>query len=329
MAFVPYFLYSQFFVTPPYPRTDWSSKTVIVTGSNTGVGKEAARHFVRLGAAKVILAVRSLSKGEAAKEDIVNSQRVRQKVIEVWELDLGSFESVKRFAERCGHLERIDAVVENAGIATLEFRKVEGYESMITVNVISTFLLALLLLPKLKETARLFAVKPRLVIVTSEGHKLANFTAAKNTQASGKGIFDALSDEKKIDMVQQYTVSKLLEVLVVRKWAKDFMGSEDYPVILNAPAPGLCRSELTRDWGSVAKTMQHLLARTTEVGSRAFVDAASAGKETHGQFLWDCKVKEPSKLALGSDGEELQSRVWSELARILEGIQPGVTSVLH
>ena len=116
------------------------------------MGKEAARHFVRLGATKVILAVRNLSKGEVAKEDIVNSQSVRPEVVEVWELDLGSFESVKRFAERCGHLERIDAVVENAGIAVFEFRKVEGYESMITVNVLSAFLLALLLLPKLKET---------------------------------------------------------------------------------------------------------------------------------------------------------------------------------
>jgi retinol dehydrogenase 12 len=329
MDFVRYFLYSQLFIKPPYPKTDWSSKTVIVTGSNTGLGKEAARHFVRLGAAKVILAVRNLSKGEAAKEDIVNSQSIRPEVVEVWELDLGSFESVKRFAERCGHLERIDAVVENAGIAVFEFRRVEGYESMITVNVVSTFLLALLLLPKLKETARLFAVKPRLVIVTSEGHKMAKFPVAKNTKKSGEEIFGVLSDEKKTDMSEQYMVSKLLEVLVVRKWAKDFMGSEDYPVILNAPAPGLCRSELTRDWGSGVKIMQFLLARTTEVGSRAFVDAASAGRETHGQFLWDCKVKEPSKLALGGDGEELQTRVWSELERILEGIQPGITSVLH
>ena len=77
------------------------------------------------------------------------------------------------------------------------------------------------------------------------------------------------------------------------------------------------------------KIMLSLLARTTEVGSRAFVHAASAGRETHGQFLWDCKVMEPSKLALENDGEMLQTRVCSELESILEGIQPGVTSALH
>jgi len=51
---------------PPL-KADFTGKTIIVVGSNTGLGKEAVRHFVRLNASKVIIAVRSISKGKAAQ----------------------------------------------------------------------------------------------------------------------------------------------------------------------------------------------------------------------------------------------------------------------
>lgn len=78
------FLYSQLFVRIPYPTRDFTNETVIVTGANAGLGLEAARHFTRLNAAKVILAVRSISKGEAAKQSIESSTK-RTSVVEVCE----------------------------------------------------------------------------------------------------------------------------------------------------------------------------------------------------------------------------------------------------
>jgi len=71
------FLHSQVFGTPPYPTQSFANQTVIVTGSNVGLGFEAARHFYRLNCAKLILAVRTVSKGQAAKEDIVRSVKHR------------------------------------------------------------------------------------------------------------------------------------------------------------------------------------------------------------------------------------------------------------
>lgn len=83
---------------------------------------------MRLNAEKVILACRSLDKGEAAKKDIETTTK-RAGVIEVWQLDLGSYASVKKFAERAKELPRLDSIVENAGISTRNFTAVEGNES--------------------------------------------------------------------------------------------------------------------------------------------------------------------------------------------------------
>ncbi|KAK3065691.1 hypothetical protein LTR53_018139 [Teratosphaeriaceae sp. CCFEE 6253] len=171
-SWMPQFFYSQFFVTPPLPSTDCTGKTIIVTGANTGLGKEAARHFVQLNAEKVIIACRSLEKGEGARREIESSMG-RTGVLEVWRLDLLDYGSVKQFAKRVEGLRRVDVLLENAGINTQKFLEVGGNESTITVNVVSTFLLALLLLPKLQETAKIHATTPNLTIVSSEVHFLS------------------------------------------------------------------------------------------------------------------------------------------------------------
>ena len=104
-----------------------------MTGANSGLGKEAARHFVCLRASKVILGCRTLSKGEEAKRDIESTTR-RTGVVEVWPLDLADYASVKSFASRAEGLERLDIVLENAGINTQKFKLVAGNESNVTVS---------------------------------------------------------------------------------------------------------------------------------------------------------------------------------------------------
>jgi hypothetical protein len=83
--------HSQLFVQPTYPTRSFAGETVIITGSNVGLGKEAARHIARLGASKLILAVRNVSAGEEAKKDIENTINCGGSVIEVWQLDLASY----------------------------------------------------------------------------------------------------------------------------------------------------------------------------------------------------------------------------------------------
>jgi retinol dehydrogenase 12 len=158
-------------MTLPYPVEDCTGMTVIVTGANVGLGLEAARHFTRLNATKVILACRSVEKGEAAKTDI-ESTTERYGVVEVWQLDLASYGSVKDFASRAETLDRLDVVINNASVAIASWTEAEGHEITITVNVISTFLLSMLLLPKLRETGSRFNTLPHLVVVASDAARV-------------------------------------------------------------------------------------------------------------------------------------------------------------
>ena len=315
------FLYSQLFVTPAYPANSAEGQTVIVTGANTGLGKEAARHFARLGASKVIIACRSLDKGEAAKKDIEATTKCKAGVLEVWQLDLLSYESVKAFADRANNLKRLDVLLENAGVAGDKSFDLtaNGHERMIDVNVISTFYLAVLMLPKLKASAEEFNIKPRLTIVTSEVHAWSKFP-----ERDEPNIFAALDDEKKARLDERYPTSKLLEVLTVREIAPKFQGTG---VTLNMANPGLCHSELSRDGSWILEVVKFFIARKTEVGSRTLVAPAFAGPETNGKYFHDGIVGEEqlSKFVTSDEGRMAQVKVWEELSEILEKIQPGVT----
>lgn len=322
MSFLTAFLYSQLFVTPKYPTQSFSGKVVIVTGSNTGLGLEAARHFVRLNAEQVILAVRNVAAGEAAKNDIEKSTG-KKNVCDVWQLDLASYASVQAFAKRAiSELPKIDVLLQNAGISTERFELAENHERTITVNVINTFLLGLLLLPKLEETAAQNPRdKPRWTIVCSEVHALTNLPEHKEGNS-----FANLDNREKSQMAMRYPASKLLEVLVVRELAPKITNQK---IIFNMLNPGLCHSSLAREGNWVLSVMKFLLARSTEVGSRCLVAAASAGDESHGAYMTDGVVSNGhlSKFVTSDEGREAQKKVWAELKAILEDIVPGVTSI--
>ncbi|KUJ06664.1 short-chain dehydrogenase/reductase-like protein [Mollisia scopiformis] len=318
--FVGSFLVSQF-TKLPYPDADFKGQTIIVTGANVGLGLEAARHFVRLGASKVILGCRNKEKGDGAKR-IIEVTTGRMNVVGVWQVDLSSYESVRQFCERASKLERLDAVVENAGVATPTYEECENMESTITVNVISTFLMALLLLPKLRADAVKYNITPHLTIVASDAHEQASFR-----EQSAPRIFSALRSPKY--QSDKYNVSKLLEILTIRELAPAMSSSGKPKIILNTLTPGFCHSELMRHasfplnlLGWIGKI---LIGRTTEMGSRTLVAAACAGDETHGTYMTDCKVRDPSKWVQSEKGKDAQQRVYKELLGILEEIEPGVT----
>jgi retinol dehydrogenase-12 len=321
MSSFPAFLKSQLLYTPKIPaEASFAGKTVIVTGANSGLGLEATRHFVRAGATTVIIACRTLSKGEAAKQEIEKSEN-SSGVLQVWELNLSSYASVKAFAKRCETLPRLDVCVENAGIASGKFTRAEGHEAHITVNVISTFMLALLLLPVMRNSAARTGSRPYLTIVTSEVHFWTTLPQKKSPN-----IFAELDDEKSADMMDRYNVSKLLEILALRHLTRSVIKDRyKYPVVINCVTPGLCKSELVKDMGMAPVVFKKLLGRTVEVGGRTLINAAGLGEESTGEYIADDKISEPSPLVRSEEGKELEKRVWDELTMILEKECPGIT----
>ncbi|RDA94586.1 hypothetical protein CP533_2426 [Ophiocordyceps camponoti-saundersi (nom. inval.)] len=324
LPFLGGFLYRQLLLTPPKPKSRFDGQTIIVTGSNVGLGFEAARHFGLLGAGRIILAVRDIEKGEAAKQSIDKSIRRLPSPVSVWKLDLSSYDSVIEFSRRVSsELDRVDVVCENAGVAAGSFRITERDESTITTNVVSTFLLAFLILPKLKETAQRFNTRPVLTVtaIFISQHLYVDFEERNEPQ-----IFAALSDETKADMVFRYGLSKLLQILIVREMAAHTEAS--FPVTINCTNPGFCHSQLGREAGWYLYIMRLLLARSTEVGSRTIVAGAAAGPETHGKYMSESVVVEPSDFVVSREGKEAQVKLWSELTAKLEAIVPGVTGNL-
>ena len=323
LSFLRAFFYSQLLVTPPKQTHDFSNQTIIVTGANIGLGLEAARQFAKLNCARLILAVRTLSKGQDAKASILQSTGRTEDFIEVWELDMSRTASVLAFAQRAKHeLPRIDVLLLNAGIALQHWAEMEGMEQNIKVNVISTCLLTFLMLPHLRQAAQQYSTVPRVVIVSSEAHKVTQYKEFRN-----EDIFATLAEKEYFEKhnTERYPISKLMEILFVRELVKHI----DDRVLVTTVTPGLCHSELANRtpsrvdyWG--AQVMKFLLARRTDVGARTLVAGACAGPESHGGYMEDCAVVEPDIWVAEGERAEMQRRTYEQIVAYLEGIVPGV-----
>lgn len=165
---------SRLMVQPTSP--DLTGRIAIVTGANVGLGLATAVHLAHLNPARLILACRSLDKGNAALAMIKHKVPNFKGELEVWQLDLGSFKSVLAFGDRVNQLDRLDILCQNAGVATMKFSRTDdGFETTTQVNDLSTGLLALLALPLLNKTLKMTPIptsadfKPHLTIVSSEG----------------------------------------------------------------------------------------------------------------------------------------------------------------
>ena len=139
-------------------------KTVIITGGNTGIGKEIALDLAKRGG-RVIIACRNMTKGENARKEIVESSRNENVILK--KLDLASMKSIKEFANQVLSEEpQIHVLICNAGVMFTPYQCTEdGFEMQFGVNHLGHFLLTNLLLNHLKESA-----PSRVVVVASLAH---------------------------------------------------------------------------------------------------------------------------------------------------------------
>ncbi|RDW81823.1 hypothetical protein BP6252_02935 [Coleophoma cylindrospora] len=303
---------NQFCAKPKWPpqTIDLSNKVVVITGGNTGLGLESARQFLSFRPRHLIITARSVQKGETAmaklRDQYINT------TIEVWLLDMCSYDSIRAFAKRLEmELSRLDIVVLNAGVQKVQFDTVPstGHEETIQVNYFSTVLLSILLLPILKSKSP--ADSPgRLSIVNA-----ALSLQAKLPVGDGSPYLKSFDDPERFSPQNQYPSSKALAHLFLYKLV-DYVSADD--VIVNLVDPGLVKgTEMSRNISGIIAVFvagfKAVTARALDVGACTYLDASIVkGKESHGSFIMSWQITPFNNILYTPEGKLLVEKVWKE-----------------
>lgn len=290
--FTPIFIRNQFRTTIETPTKatfpNPTGKCAIVTGSNTGLGFESSRQLLSLGLSHLVMAVRSLDSGKVAAERLRQANPSAK--IDVWPVDLLSYDSIRAFIARCDKdLDRIDFAILNAGMSPLAFNVVPatGHETTVQVNHYSTALLTLLLIPIMRAKAVGKNYTPRITLVNSVMAHLNGFT-----NKDERPLLPSFDSPAWFGM-DRYGTSKLLCQIFVTRLV-EVVGPKD--VIVNMVDPGLTKGtglarEATGAVRVVTKLLNMAAGRPVEKGAATYVDAVLRhGEESHGSFLMNCNI---------------------------------------
>ncbi|KAG9315299.1 short-chain dehydrogenase [Chiua virens] len=336
---VQQFLREQWRTLPPFGVVDnVTSKTVMVTGSNVGLGFEASVHLTKMEPKWLLATCRDETKCERARKAIIERAEAGSMNVTAWPLDLASFESVRAFADRFAiqgsGASRLDALVANAGLFCPEYaRTPDGWDLMLQVNYLSTALLSVLLLPHLVNASQVSGDASRLVIVSSSGHYLGSSSVANSD--AWTNILDTINAPHFPSGPARYNVTKLLQVIFVRELTARL--PDLTPVVVCTVDPGFCVSRLFRavedTWytGWIMPVLRTLFcARSTEEGSRTLVHAAVAGegRTMHGRYLSSCQVTEEDDFLFTPKGQTFAAKVWDETLLVLSRVDERVPEIV-
>lgn len=260
-------------------------KTVIITGANTGIGKETAVDLAERGA-RVIIACRNVHKGTAALKEI--QQRSGSQHVYLEQLDLASLDSIRDFAARIKKSEaKLHILINNAGVCMgNKFTRTEdGFETTFGVNHLGHFLLTNLLLDLLKKSA-----PSRIVNVSSSG-----YSREKEIK------FEDINDEKSYKPFKAYVLSKLANVLFTRELAKRLEGPG---VTTYALHPGVIYTEIGREFNyplllKILTIIFWIVLKTPKQGAQTTIYCAVAEEleGESGRYYSDCAEKQVTDYA--------------------------------
>lgn len=319
-------LFRDKWIIPPQPvNEDYSGRIVIVTGATSGIGKEAAFKFAALGATKVIIAARDLEKGESTKAAL-EKRLGRKDQLEVWKLDMMSYDSVVAFAERANELDHVDIAVLNAGTRRIAYSQSDhGWEEDLQVNTLSTTLLALLLLPKLKRSKQSTGTIPILEFVNSGLHQSAIVPVEVRQEPS---ILEYYNKRENFKEGSQYKFSKVFLMYATNKLAEQVSSGD---VIITSISPGMVNTNLGRDHyfpgvRILFSLFIFLFLRTPGQGANMILSGTRQGESAHGRF-WQHDRLQPIAPSLAEpEMKELGARVWGEMVEALQKVVPDVVS---
>ena len=279
----------------------------VITGSNSGIGKETAIGLAKMGAT-IVMVVRDRERGEKAQTEIV--KQTGNDSVDLMICDLSSMSSIRHFAEEFKKkYDRLDVLINNAG-AVFNKRELtpEGFERTLAVNYLGPFLLTHELMDLLKSSA------PSRIINVSSG-------LAKD----GKVDLDDLQSEKNYPRTKAYSRrhapvydnAKLMVMMFTYELARRLKGSG---VTVNVLMPGFTATNLGKSSGSLTSSIMFKLVRPMQQsamkGAETSVYLASSNevKDITGKCF--AKKKE-TKTCPTSYEEELQKRLWNKTESML------------
>jgi NAD(P)-dependent dehydrogenase (short-subunit alcohol dehydrogenase family) len=282
---------------------DQSGRVAIVTGSNTGIGYEAAAVLASKGA-HVVLAVRNLDKGNEAADRIKNASPDAD--VTVQELGLTSLDSIRKASDELrATYPRIDLLINNAGVMyTDKSTTKDGFELQFGTNHLGHFALTGQLLDNMLPVEG-----SRVVTISSMGHRIR-----------ARIHFEDLQLERKYKRVEAYGQSKLANLLFTYELARR-LKVKGSPTIAAAAHPGGSNTELLRNMPGgirqVSEFFWNFIAQSAEMGAlptlRAATDPGAQNGEYYGPggFAEQRGYPKVVESSAQSHNEDIQRRLWS------------------
>lgn len=267
---------------------DLEGRTILITGSNTGIGRSTALALASRGAS-LYLAGRSKERMQPVLDEIRAAGNER---VVYLPLDLGDLASVRACAERfLATGDPLHVLINNAGLAGRRGLTKDGFEITFGTNHLGPFLLTELLLERLKQSA-----PSRIVNVSSRGHYRAGrieFAALTRPTATRAGL-------------REYNVSKLCNVLHAKELARRLKGTRVTTYSLH---PGVIASDVWREVPWPLRSLMKSFMKSNDEGAATSIWCATALElaEQTGRYYDDCREKEPSALA---KNEALAQELW-------------------
>eukprot|EP00058_Branchiostoma_floridae_P027899 XP_002613390.1 hypothetical protein BRAFLDRAFT_68398 [Branchiostoma floridae] len=274
-------------------KATMEGKTVIVTGANSGIGKETAKELSKRGG-RVIMACRNMNKCQEARDQLV--QETGNENVHCQQVDLASFESIRKFASRINKSEpKVDVLINNAGVMRCpHWKTADGNEWQFQVNYLSHFLLTNLLMDKLKA-----AEQGRIINTSSIAH------------AQGNINFDDINSLLKYEDVEAYMQSKLALVLFTLELSKRLEGTS---VTANTVYPGVTKTNigqhrLTKAQSIMTKPLMWFTLREPKRAAQTgvYLSVAPEVADKTGKYWKDTVAHDPAPP--GRD-EDVAKKLW-------------------
>ncbi|XP_050094969.1 retinol dehydrogenase 14 isoform X1 [Anopheles aquasalis] len=255
-------------------------KTVIITGANSGIGKETARDLARRGA-RIIMACRNMETAKQARDELMVETGNKQLIVK--HIDVSSLASVRAFAKEIVAAEPvIDVLIHNAGVAQGFNNKVteDGLEFTMATNYYGIFLLTHLLIEPLKK-----AEQGRIVVVSSKLYQYASLNPSNINSINPVNYFSLFP-------IYLYNLSKFAEIMFTQELARRLSGTK---VTANCLHPGVIDTGIWRNVpfpiNILFKPVQ-MCFRTPEEGARTsiYLSVSPDVESISGQYFRGCRV---------------------------------------